>query len=234
MRFSHLEDNNSAPFSISANEHLATNIHTSPQNTYSISQTSQSENPPIPRFRSSSAVFQSGLDLRNQYRPHQSPNQSLPQSSIAQTGVTGMPRASSYASAYSTGGFQSAPLLPAAEFQMPRTPDLRAGESAYQMAHLSGPMTAPMAAPQDFSAAYQSEMSPGRSGNNDQETQPSDSQQHETVGITVPHSPQEQHSTQQPKHQTDRYHDGYGIEASTIRSRKRTFSMSENYEESPN
>lgn len=211
-----------------ADELVATTIHTSPLTTYSLSQTSQPENPSIQRFRSSSSAYPSSLNLQSQYRPQQSPNQS-----IAQSAVTSTPRATTYASAYSVGGFQSAPLLPAAEFQMPRTPDLRPGESNYQMSHLSGPMTAPMAASQEFNAAYQSAMSPPRSASNAQGSQASESGlsgvgHNETPALSIPHEPEAQeHSTRQP---TDRYHDGYGLSAGTQPSRKRTFSISGNYE----
>lgn len=217
---------NYAPFS--ADEHVATNIHTSPQTTYTLSQTTQSENPSITRFRSASAAYPSTINLQHQYR--QSPSQSL-----GQPGVTSTPRSSTYGSAYNTGGFQSAPLLPAAEFQMPRTPDLRTGESNYQMSHLSGPMTAPMAASQDFNAAYQSALSPPRAGSNAQGSQASESGlsgvgHNETPALSIPHEPEEQHSAQHTQQQPERYHDGYGLPAGTQPSRKRTFSMSENYE----
>ena len=217
----------------SSDQHVATNIHTSPQSTYSLNQTSQPENPSIPRFRSSSAAFSSTLNLQNPYRPHQSPNLNQP---ISHTGVTSTPR-SSYTSAYSTGGFQSAPLLPAAEFQMPRTPDIRSGDNTYQMSHLSGPMTAPMAAPQDFNAAYQA-MSPPRPGStlgNVQESHPSESVHsvghNETAALSIPHEieVQETQQHQHGQHQNEHYvrHDGYGQPVGAPPSRKRTFSMSE-------
>lgn len=105
------------------------------------------------------------------------------------------------------------------------------------MTNLSGPMTAPMAAPQDFNSAYQSTISP-RSGNA-QITQTPETQHSETGELAIP-SDEPRHSTQ-PQHQhsgSEQYssvrHDGYGMETSTThtgsQSRKRTFSMSENYE----
>lgn len=107
------------------------------------------------------------------------------------------------------------------------------------MASLSGPMTAPMAAPQDFNSAYQSTISP-RSGNA-QTTQTPETQHSETVGLAIPHTSDEERHSPQPQHQlsgSEQYssirHDGYGMETSTThigsQSRKRTFIMSENYE----
>lgn len=201
-----------------------------------MSQTTQSHNPSMPRFRSSSVVYPSGLNLDHQYRPQQSS-----QSTLSQPAIPVTPRSSAYASSYSTGGFQSAPLLPTAEFQIPRTPSLgteaRPGTGDYHMANISGPMTAPMAASQDFSSAYQSTISP-RSGNA-QTTQTPETQHSETVGLAIPHtSDEEGNSSHPPQHQEGHYsrvrHDGYGMDTSSThigsQSRKRTFSMSKNYE----
>lgn len=104
------------------------------------------------------------------------------------------------------------------------------------MGNLSGPMTAPMAAPQDFNSAYQSTISP-RSGNA-QTTQTPETQHSETVGLAIPHtSDEEGNSSHPPQHQEGHYssdrHDEYGLDTSTThigsQSRKRAFGISENY-----
>ncbi|OAF58146.1 hypothetical protein VC83_05310 [Pseudogymnoascus destructans] len=128
------------------------NIHTSPTHlTYptSHSANTQPSTPPVSRYRASPATFPSGLDLRSQYRSvsSQSPNQPIPATA----------RAATFASAFSSGGFQSAPLMAPTEFHIPRTP-VDAGPREYHLSQLS----APMAQATDFAAAYSQSMSPGR------------------------------------------------------------------------
>jgi hypothetical protein len=210
------------------NSIIASNVHTSPTHlTYPTSQQqnpSQPSTPPVPRFRSASSAFPSGLDLRNQYRGMSSQN--------SNQGVPTTPRTTSFASAFSSGGFQSAPLMAPAEFQIPRTP-IDAGPRDYHMSQLS----APMAPPQDFSAAYSQSMSPGsrtpvaeqsmlsRNEPNMQEQQ----QQHQQQQ----HQQQQQHSQQQQQQQSEPPHylrqDEYDNNPAA-QKRKRTYSMSGTFE----
>lgn len=200
---------------------IASNIHSSPTNlTYPTSQPGNAmpSTPVVPRFRSASSVFPSGLDLRNQYRtiPAQSSNQGMPRT----------PRTTSFASAFSSGGFQSAPLMAPAEFQMPRTP-IDAGPRDYHMSQLS----APMAPPQDFSAAYSQSMSPGRAPATEQSAL---GRQHDSLSLQeVQNAQQPQHQQQQQHHQAETAHylrqDEYDLN-SGAEGRKRTYSMSVTFE----
>jgi hypothetical protein len=121
------------------------------QVTYPTSEPSiQSISPQVPSFRSSSVAFPPGLELRNQYRP-------LPSQQSGAHGPPPTPRGTSFASAFSSGGFQSAPLIAPADFQLPRTP-VDTGPREYHMTQMS----APMAPPQDFTNAYNQNLSPAR------------------------------------------------------------------------
>ena len=108
------------------------------------------------RLRASSAAFPPGLDLRNQYR-------AMPNQNHSPHGIT--PRSSSFAHAF-TGGYASAPLTAPVDFSLPRTPvDGTHGNRDYNIPQLS----APMAPPQDFSNAYNSNLSPVRAQHNDRD-----------------------------------------------------------------
>lgn len=209
------------------------NIHASPTHlTYPTSHpvTNQPSTPPAAasRYRSSSsAAFPSGLDLRNQYRSvsSQSPNQGIPATA----------RASSFASAFSSGGFQSAPLMAPAEFHIPRTP-AEAGPRDYHLSQLS----APMAPPPDFAAAYSQSMSPGRPPATEQTTL---GRQHDGLTLQDPqdqqgqpqtqHQPQQQQQQQQPQQQGEMTHylrqEDYDVNSAAKR-RKRTYSLSGTFE----
>lgn len=198
---------------------IASNIHTSPTNlTYPTSQPGNTmpSTSVVPRFRSASSAFPSGLDLRNQYRtvPAQSSSQNMPTA----------PRTTSFASAFSSGGFQSAPLMAPAEFQMPRTP-IDAGPRDYHMSQLS----APMAPSQDFSAAYSQSMSPGRAPATEQSAL---GRQHDSLSLQeVQNAQQPQHQQQQQQADTAHYlrQDEYDLNSGT-KGRKRTYSMSGTFE----
>jgi hypothetical protein len=111
-------------------------------------------------FRSASAAYPSGLDLRSQYR-------TIPSQPSGPPPPT--PRSGSFVTSFSQGGFQSAPLSSPSEYQMPRTP-IEAVPRDYHMGQQGhGQMSAPMAPPQDFASAYQQQqhqagqqMSPAR------------------------------------------------------------------------
>lgn len=64
-------------------------------------------------------------------------------------------RASSFAASAFSSGFQSAPLTAPVDFQLPRTPANLPRE------YEASQMSAPMAPPQDFGAAYNHGSSPG-------------------------------------------------------------------------
>jgi hypothetical protein len=205
---------------------IASNIHTSPTHlSYPTSQpgntqsSTQTSNQPVPRFRAASSVFPAGLHLRNQYRaiPTQSPIQDVPTT----------PRTPSFASAFSSGGFQSAPLMARAEYHMPRTP-VDAGPREYHMSQFS----APMAPPQDFSAAYSRSMSPGHTPAAEH---PSRGRQHENLNLQDLQNPLQPHHQQQQQQQqeaeTTHYlrQDEYDLNSGT-KGRKRTYSMSGTFE----
>ena len=171
---------------------------------------SQPGNPPVPRFRSASAVYPAGYNFQSQYprpMPPLSPNN--------------YPRATTYPTPYNSTGYQSAPLMPPAEFQTPRTPgDPARGD--YNMGQLS----APIAAPQDFTAAYNQALSP-RSGM--AEHQPEGAQG--MPGMHQPQQPQEQHHQPQTV-QNDEYNarETYGDE--NTEARRKSYSMPGTYETS--
>ncbi|KAF6819814.1 Homeobox-leucine zipper protein HDG11 [Colletotrichum sojae] len=100
------------------------------------------------RSRASSGAVPLGLDLRNQYRSVNS----VPPPSHAST-----PRATSAQFATSapyTSSFPSAPLTAPVDFNLPRTPGARPGVQDYSMPQMS----APIAAPHDFSHAFHASM----------------------------------------------------------------------------
>jgi hypothetical protein len=138
-----------------------TNIQTSPTHmTYSPShgQSSaslqQSSPSAMSRLRAASAAFPPGLDLRNQYR-------AIPNQNNSPHGLPGTPRSSSFANAF-TGGYASAPLTAPVDFSLPRTPiDGSHSHRDFNIPQLS----APIAPPQDFSNAYNSNLSPVRGQN---------------------------------------------------------------------
>lgn len=195
-------------------------MHASPTHlTYPTSHpaNTQPSTPPVSRYRASSATFPSSLDLRSQYRSvsSQSPNQPIPATA----------RAASFASAFSSGGFQSAPLMAPAEFQIPRTP-VDAGPREYQLSQLS----APMAPATDFAAAYSQSMSPGRPVAAEQTTL---GRQHHNLNLDDSQDQQSQPQTQHQQQQqgeTPHYlrHDEYNL--NSMKQRKRTYSMSGSYD----
>ena len=185
---------------------LASNIQASPlQNASSQSTDTQLENAPMPRFRSASAVYPSGYDFRPQYSTR-------PMSSLSSGNF---PRTTTFSPAYNSSGLQSAPLLAPSEFQAPRTP-LDPASREYNLAQMS----APIAAPRDFATAYSQSLSPRQSGMQSQQPQsePStnlqQSQQHEL------------HSAQAGENNDYTTTENFNAGG----SRKRTFSMTENYE----
>lgn len=203
-------------FQIHANILVALDAQSSPQTASYPGNTTQPENtnPPVPRFRSASVAFPSSLgqDLRSDYRglTQQNPNQN-----------TASTPSSSFAGAFNTGGFQRAPLMPPAEFQIPRT-TVDANRN-YHITQLS----APMSAPQDFSSAYQQASDNGQ--NNGHEQQGQDNQQH---ALAIPADNQHQEHTAQPSQpQSEQYarDDGYTMDPGT-QSRKRAFRMYDAYE----
>lgn len=133
-----------------------TNIQTPPTNmTYSphgsaSASLHQSSPSAMSRLRASSVALPSGLDLRNQYGTHSSRG--------TQQGLA-TPRSSSFASAF-TGGFASAPLTAPVDFSLPRTPNDPSHSS--QRDFTIPQLSAPMAPPQDFSTAYNTNLSPNR------------------------------------------------------------------------
>lgn len=215
---------------------IASNIHSPPTHlTYPTSHPGnpQSSTPPVPRFRAASSAYPSGLDLRSQYRAvsTQGPNHGVPATA----------RTAPFASAFSSGGFQSAPLIASAEFQIPRTPN-DAGPRDYHMSQLS----APMAPPQDFSATYGQSASPARRPATEHSTL---GRQHDSTGLQDQQnrqnqqSPQDQQDQQSQQDQQDQqqqqqhhhHHQGettqylrqdeYDLSSGT-KGRKRTYSMS--------
>lgn len=201
---------------------IDSNIHASPTHlTYPTSHpaNTQPSTPPVSRYRASSATFPSGLDLRSQYRSasSQSPNQPIPATA----------RAASFASAFSSGGFQSAPLMAPAEFHIPRTP-VDAGPREYHLSQLS----APMAPATDFAAAYSQSMSPGRPAATEQSTL---GRQHQGLGLEDSQDqqsqPQAQHQPQQQQQgETAHYLRQDEYDLNSMKRRKRTYSMSGSYD----
>jgi hypothetical protein len=108
------------------------------------------------RLRATSGTFPAGLDLRTQYRP-------MPSQGNSPRGLPATPRSSSFANAF-TGGYASAPLTAPVDFQLPRTP-IDASNRDFNIPQLS----APMAPPQDFSNAYNSNLSPVRGQQGDRD-----------------------------------------------------------------
>jgi hypothetical protein len=116
----------------------------------------QSSPSAMSRLRASLSAFPPALDLRNQYR-------TLPAESNSPHGIP-TPRSSSSANAFT--GYASAPLTAPVDFTLPRTPnDTNPGGRDFNAPQLS----APMAAPQDFSKAYNRNLSPirGQAGGRD-------------------------------------------------------------------
>jgi len=132
------------------NSYSASNVQSSPTHmTYPPSHAGSSSI----RLRASSAAFPHSLDLRAQYR-------AIPNQNHSPLGIT--PRSSSFSHAF-TGGYASAPLTAPVDFSLPRTPiNGTHGSRDYNIPQLS----APMAAPQDFSNAYNSSLSPVRAQQN--------------------------------------------------------------------
>lgn len=146
-----------------ANAYSNANMQNSPTHmTYSpshgpgASSLQQSSPSAMSRLRATSAAFPPGLDLRTQYRP-------LPAQSNSPHGLPATPRSSSFANAF-TGGYASAPLTAPVDFSLPRTP-IDGGNRDFNIPQLS----APMAPPQDFSNAYNSNLSPVRGQQGDRD-----------------------------------------------------------------
>lgn len=131
----------------------ANNLVDAPQSSYPTSQpTSSSSVPSLSRFRASSSAYPPNLELRNQYRALSS------QQPTAHTPMTPnhppTPRQPSFAP-FTSGGYQSAPLLAPHDFHLPRTPGQHEHSNLgpnsnrdrdFSMSQLS----APIAAPHDF------------------------------------------------------------------------------------
>jgi hypothetical protein len=114
----------------------------------------QSSPSAMSRLRAASSAFPPGLDLRNQYR-------AIPNQNNSAHGLPGTPRSSSFANAF-TGGYASAPLTAPVDFSLPRTPvDGSHSSRDFNIPQLS----APMAPSQDFSNAYNSNLTPVRGQN---------------------------------------------------------------------
>ena len=107
----------------------------------------QSSPSAMSRLRASSSAFPPGLDLRNQ-------SQALPSQNNSTHVATS--RSSSFAHAF-TGGYASAPLTAPVDFGLPRTPV----EGTHLNRDFNIPqLSAPMAPLQDFSNAYNANLSP--------------------------------------------------------------------------
>ena len=134
-----------------------THITYSPSHGPGASSLQQTQSPSaMSRIRAASSAFPPGLDLRTQYRPISGQNNSS-------NGMPATPRSSSFANAF-TGGYASAPLTAPVDFQLPRTP-IDGGHRDFNIPQLS----APMAPPQDFSNAYNSNLSPVRGQQGDRD-----------------------------------------------------------------
>ncbi|KAF4779684.1 homeobox domain-containing protein [Colletotrichum scovillei] len=161
------------------------------------------------RARASSGTL--GLDLRNQYRSV---------GSVPPPGHSPAPRATSAQFAY-TSSLPSAPLTAPVDFSLPRTPGARpGGVQDYSMPQMS----APIAAPNDFSQAFHASMN----------TSSSRTPMRDTFGGGGPMPPQHPphgahngeyaHQQQQQHHQEQqRGGDEYGHEFGALK-RKRSFS----------
>lgn len=151
--------------------HMAFSPSHGPSN--SLSSLQQSVPASISRLRTSSSAFPPGLDLRNQYRA-QPPQLNSPHGPATT-------RSNSF-SAF-TGGYASAPLTAPVDFALPRTPaDGGSGNRDFNIPQLS----APMAPPPDFSAAYNSSLSPGRAQHGDRDF----GHQSQNNGDHAAHTPQ--------------------------------------------
>jgi hypothetical protein len=207
---------------------LDSTIQTSPTNmTYSPSHGGvsaslhQSSPSAMSRLRAPSSAFPPGLDLRNQYRTL--PSQSSPH------GIS-TPRSSSFASAF-TGGYASAPLTAPVDFSLPRTPiDTNPGQRDFNIPQLS----APMAPPQDFSNAYNANLSPNRAqqgerdfGNQGQNSADPGQGQSQLGSPGQGHLVDQQQQQQQHQHSRSNEEVSYmrPIEYETGQKRKRSFTM---------
>jgi hypothetical protein len=211
----------------------APNAHTGSQNSYTSQAPTHSSTPSVPRFRAASAAYPPGLDLRNQYRTL--PSQSSPH------GLPSTPRSNSFASPFTSGGFQSAPLVAPADFQLARS----SSESQQRDYHMSQ-LSAPMAPPPDFSAAYSQNMSPSRMAPSQQakpqapshiqNSPPDDFPAHPTESPSAlqaqQQAQQQQQQQQTPTQQSSLMkHDGFTRteEYEVGQKRKRTYSMTGSY-----
>jgi hypothetical protein len=138
-------------------QHSPTHMTYSSSHGTSASTLQQSSPSAMSRLRTTSAAaFPSSLDLRNQYRPMT--NQVSSPHRLPAT-----PRSGSFPNAF-TGGYSSAPLTAPVDFSLPRTP-VDGGTRDFNIPQLS----APMAPPQDFSNAYNSNLSPVSGQHNDRD-----------------------------------------------------------------
>ena len=126
-----------------------THMTYSPSHGPGASSLQQSSPSAMSRLRASPVASPPGLDLRTQYQPLSTQSNS-PHEPPATS------RSSSFANAF-TGGYASAPLTAPVDFSLPRTP-IDSGNRDFNIPQLS----APMAPPQDFSNAYNPNLSPGR------------------------------------------------------------------------
>jgi hypothetical protein len=138
-------------------QHSPTHMTYSSSHGTGASTLQQSSPSAMSRLRAASAAtFPSSLDLRNQYRPMT--NQASSPHRLPAT-----PRSGSFTNAF-TGGYASAPLTAPVDFSQPRTP-VDGGSRDFNIPQLS----APMAPPQDFSNAYNSNLSPVRGQHSDRD-----------------------------------------------------------------
>ncbi|KXH36197.1 homeobox domain-containing protein [Colletotrichum simmondsii] len=161
------------------------------------------------RARASSGTL--GLDLRTQYRSV---------GSVPPPGHSPAPRATSAQFAY-TSSLPSAPLTAPVDFSLPRTPGARpGGVQDYSMPQMS----APIAAPNDFSQAFHASMN----------TSSSRTPMRDTFGGGGPmppqHPPHGAHNSEYAQQQQQQHHqeqqrggDEYGHEFGALK-RKRSFS----------
>jgi len=202
---------------------LDANIQGSPPNmSYSPSHgpsasLQQSSPSAMSRLRAASSAYPPGLDLRNQYR-------TLPSQQHSSQGVPPTPRSSSFASAF-TGGYASAPLTAPVDFSLPRTPvDANQGSRDFNIPQLS----APMAPPQDFQSAYNSNLSP-------RSTQPGErdfNSQGQNNGDANPQGQSQGNEQQQQQQSRNNEETSYlrPIEYETGQKRKRSFTMPGQFE----
>ena len=167
------------------------------------------------RLRASSAAFPPGLDLRNQYRMQTQNNSSHGGMPIA-------PRSGSFSGPFS-GGYASAPLTAPVDFSLPRTPvDGTHGNRDFSIPQLS----APMAPPQDFSNAYNSNPSPvtGPRGERDFGNQPKNN------GDSVGHSQSQVGEQQRPRNTEDNSSYLRPISYETMQKQKQSFAIPGTFE----